>query len=69
MHKLEFVGAVGAQNEFELEKDRIDVRARQGKCIIQEVGDCTGAGFSKTRSDTRSGSPKYANAIVDPDRR
>ena len=37
MHKLEFVSAVGAEDEFELKKDRIDVTIREEKVFVEKI--------------------------------
>ena len=37
MHKLEFVSAVGAKNEFELEKDRIDIAIGEKKVFVEKI--------------------------------
>jgi hypothetical protein len=37
MHNLEFVGAVRAEDEFKLEKDRIDIATREEKIFFEEI--------------------------------
>jgi hypothetical protein len=37
MHNLKFVGAVRAENEFKLKKDRIDVAIGEKKVFVEKV--------------------------------
>ena len=37
MHKLEFVSAVGAEDEFELEENRVDVTPWQEEIFFEEI--------------------------------
>ena len=37
MHLLKFVGAVGTENEFELQKNRIDIATSEEEIFFEEV--------------------------------